>query len=403
MNISVLLLCAFFFLNSIFAQKKGSTTTTSITILPEKFTYPNAVKKENYHIAVLTPMYLDSFDLVENLANIPSYAAPGIDFYVGAKLAADTLDKIGVKVAIHVLDAKGAHMNMNTLIESGQLDSVDCIIGNIGGADLKTIADYANSKKVNFISAVSPNDGEQYNNAYFTLLQPRLTTHMERLHKVIEGKHAGAQIHFFHRDATAENNAYNYYKNDTLKSTTTLKEYIQTDNTIDSNVLLKVLSKEKNNILVLANLDAKTAYQNLLLLKSFVDEGYRITVYGMPTWDNIKSIKTTGTLDGMDIFFTSPILVDKITGPYQYISRKYKAFMGTPITDIAYKGFEATYYVAGLLNKHGVPFNDKIDDAGPSFVTPYRIKTVRENKKLRYLENKFLYVAHYFNGILTYE
>jgi hypothetical protein len=369
----------------------------------DKFTFPKAVKKDRYNIAVLSPMYLDSFNLAESYRNIPSFAAPGIDFYIGAELAADTLNKMKTRVTIHILDSKGKYMNLENLISGGTLDSADCIIGNIGGKDLETIALFAKTKKINFISAVSPNDAGQFFNPYFTLLQPRLSTHVQRIRKQIDLKYANESILFIHKDNESENNAFNYYKNDLITSKNKLIEMIQTDEVIDETALLARLTKDGENIIVLANLSPKVAQQNLELLSAVAKTGYQISVYGMPTWDNIKALKIPGELDNLDIYFTSPVLVDKVTQPYKYITKVYNEKMNAPIPDIAYKGFESVFYIANLLEKHGVPFNENISDNEPSFVTPYKITLVKEQNKLKYFENKFLYVVHYNNGTLTYE
>lgn len=386
------------------AQAQVKTAAPQKTASTDKFSYPKAVKKPRYNIAVLTPMYLDSFKLADDPNNIPSFAAPGIDFYVGAQLAADTLDKMGTKVSIHVLDSKGKFMNLENLIAGGSLDSADCIIGNIGGNDLKIAADFAKSKKINFISAVSPNDANQFHNPYFTLLQPRLSTHIQRLRKLIDLKYSNKNIIFIHKDNEAENNAFLYYKNDVTTSTNKLKEIVQPTDDLDMDKILPLLDKGGDNLIVLANLNAKTALQNLESLHALTAEGYPLVVFGMPTWENIRPLRIPGELDGMEVYFTSPVLQDKITQPYKYISKVYKNKMKTTsVPDIAYKGFEAVFYIANMLEKHGVPFNENISDNEPSFVTPYRISVVKENNKLKYYENKFLYVVHYSNGILTYE
>jgi hypothetical protein len=134
--------------------------------------FDKRVKKERYKIAVLTPLYLDSVDLEKNLANIPKFMMPGLDFYQGIQIAADTLRKQGFKLDIYVHDSKSAYLNVQNIIETDRLDSMDLIIGNASVSDLKLLGEFAKSKKINFISAVSPSDAEQESNPYFTILQP---------------------------------------------------------------------------------------------------------------------------------------------------------------------------------------------------------------------------------------
>jgi hypothetical protein len=366
--------------------------------------YPKTIKKERYNIAVLTPMYLDSFDLAKNLTNIPSYAVPGLDFYQGIRIAKDTLDRMHKNVNIYVFDSKSKYLNINTLIETDKLDSMDCIIGNVGGAELKTIVEFAKEHKINFMSAVSPADADQKNNPFFTLLQPRLNTHIERIHKKIENNYSTDNIVFGYRNVPNEMNAFGYYKNDYYtKSTTPVKEYVIPPSGIDEIPFTAMLNKNVDNIFVMGILDEKVAYNNLKIIAKLASDGYRIKVFGMPTWKNIKALEDENEFVNVDIFYTTPMIVEKVTVPSIYIQNKYKAYMGSAPTEIVYKGFEAIYYATHLLENHGVPFNDHLNDTPISFITPYRILPVKEDFKLKYYENKFLYLVRFRNGIMTYE
>jgi hypothetical protein len=77
--------------------------------------------------------------------------------------------------------------------------------------------------------------------------------------------------------------------------------------------------------------------------------------------------------------------------------------MGSTASEIVYKGFEATYLVANLLQQFGTPFNQKFNENGFTFITPYRLMPVIDDFKLKYFENKFLYIVKYKNGLMTYE
>ncbi len=59
------------------------------------YRYPVATKKAKYNIAVFTPMFLDSVDIADRLTRIPDFMKPGLDFYQGVEIAADTLRRKG--------------------------------------------------------------------------------------------------------------------------------------------------------------------------------------------------------------------------------------------------------------------------------------------------------------------
>ncbi len=367
------------------------------------FSFPKAVKKERYNIAILTPLYLDSVDLAKNLAHIPKFMMPGIDFYQGAMIAADTLKKAGFKLDIYIYDSKSNYFNVNKLIESDKLDSMDLIIGNASVNDLKLLADFAKKNLINFVSAVSPSDAGQEFNPYFSILQPRLATHIEKIHRHLNSKYPEDNVLFINRNIASEKNALGYFKNDVLNSIPGRFSEIELQS--DDLILKQVLSKidsSYNTTIVLGTLDATVTY-NILKTLQPIAKRHRLKVYCMPTAEAIKSLTKIEEFGNMNIYYTTSYIIDKITPASMYITREYKRKMGTAPTDVVYKGFESLYFFVKLLTKYGTPFNEHIGESTYSFITPYKIVPVKDNGSIKFFENKFLYIVRYEDGIMTYE
>jgi hypothetical protein len=361
------------------------------------------VKKERYKIAVLTPLYLDSIDLEKNLANIPKFMMPGLDFYQGIQIAADTLRKQGFKLDIYVHDSKSAYLNVQNIIETDRLDSMDLIIGNASVSDLKLLGEFAKSKKINFISAVSPSDAEQESNPYFTILQPRLASHIERMHKHINVRHPEDNVFYLYGNSQSEKNGLNYFQNDFINPIPGRFKAIEIK---DENAILYQLKKNidtnYHTTIFLGVLDPSTTYKYLKILAPMAEK-YNLTVYCMPTTEAIKSLSKTNEFPNLPVYYTTAYIIDKITPASMYIAKKYKARMGGLTSDVVYKGFESLFYFANMMKKYGVPFNDNLGDNSNSFITPYKIMPVKENGIHQFNENKFLYLMRYENGIMTYE
>lgn len=382
-----------------FAQRKPMLETEKSGTV----TYPTPIKKERYKIAVLTPLFLDSIDLEKNLAHIPKFMMPGLDFYQGIQIAADTLRKQGFKLDIYIHDSKSNYLNVQNIIESDKLDSMDLIIGNASVSDLKLLGEFAKSKKINFVSAVSPSDADQVNNPYFTILQPRLASHIEKMHKHINARHPEDNVFYIHGSSQSEKNGLNYFQNDLINSIPGRYKAIEL---MDENLMMSQLRKNidsnYNTTIVLGILDPSTTYKYLKVLAPFAEK-YNLTVYCMPTTEAIKSLSKTDEFPNMPVYYTTAYIIDKITPASMFITKKYKARMGGMTTDVVYKGFESLYYFANLMKKYGVPFNERLSDNSNSFITPYKIMPVKEKGILQFNENKFLYLMKYENGIMSYE
>lgn len=380
-------------------------TVEKPTTITKAYSYPKPIKKERYKIAVLTPLYLDSVEWDKDLAHLPKFMMPGLDFYQGVQIAADTLRQQGFKLDIYIHDSKSSYLNVQTLIASDKLDSMDLIIGNASIADLKLLGDFANRKKINFVSAVSPSDADQTNNPYFTILQPRLSTHIEKMHRQINSKFPYDNVVYVHRsNNSSEVNGLGYFKNDILNSLPSrFVEYdLTSTEAVDFKSILNKLDTTLNTTVVLGVLDAGLAYK---VLKSLSAEAKRfhLKTFCMPTVESIRTFEKQDEFPDMPVFYTTSYIIDKVTPASQYITKKYKSKMGGVPSDIVYKGFESLNFFANLLLRYGTPFNNHISDNSYTFITPYKIMPVKDAGKIMYHENKFLYLIRYENGVMSYE
>ncbi len=143
-------------------------------------TYPKSTLKPMYRIDVLMPMYLD--ELVKGGSvtfqdKLPEKAMPGMSFYEGINIAADSLKKAGFNIDIYIHDIISASESPELLVSQGKLDSSDLIIGAVLSKDIPVLALYANNRHINFVSALSASDGGVKNSPYLTLVQPSLKSH----------------------------------------------------------------------------------------------------------------------------------------------------------------------------------------------------------------------------------
>lgn len=367
------------------------------------YEYPKAVKKEKYNIAVLTPLFLDSVDLSKTILSIPKFMMPGIDFYQGVEIAADTLRNKGFHFDIHVFDSKSTYLNVQNLIESDKLELMDLIIGNAGTDDLEILANYAKKKEINFISAVSPSDAGQTFNPFFTILQPQLESHIQEIHRRLMQRYSENNVVFIYGDKEAEKNALDYFKNDDIHSLPVrFSEYYLPGDDLDFNNLKSQIDTNYQTVIVLAKLSPRIAYKIMKSLLPYAVK-FNIKIFGMPTLELINTFNDAEEFPGMKIFYSTSFVKENLSPATKYINSAYYNKMKSAPSDLVYKGFESIYFFAHLMDRYGVPFNKYIGENRFSFLTPYKILPVKENTLFKYYENKFLYMLSYENGVMTYE
>src|SRR5450432_4422944 len=116
-----------------------------------------------YHIAVFLPLYLDSaFDAAGNYRfdqNFPKYLNPGLEFYEGLELAADSLRKTGAPFDITVYDTRSSSRSLQQILEDPAFAKMQLIIGHVTVAEMRLLANAARNMDIPFINVNFPNDG----------------------------------------------------------------------------------------------------------------------------------------------------------------------------------------------------------------------------------------------------
>lgn len=356
------------------------------------------VKKETYNIALFAPLYLDS--VFVNSTEIPGrtlprYVLPGLDFYEGAQLALDSLQQQGVKLNVVVYDSKSKQHDIETIVKNKLLDNTDLIIAAVGTPELQELSNVAREKEINMVSATYPNDGGITGNPFLLITNSMLKTHGEALHRYLQESFANKNILFFHRNTAFEKRLFADFKADYDKLQSSkkvrIREVIWTDALTDGE-LSQFLLADRPNLCVVAALD-ETNSKAILRKLSVQTATYPIQVYGMPTWDIMKFKEPE--FKGMQIYYTSPYFNDKTDAYSRYITDYFKRVYKSRPSDMAFKGFELTWYFVKQLSANGVYFNSKVNDPARKVFSNFNYQPVYLKEGVErpdYFENKNIYI-----------
>lgn len=384
-------------------NKTETTTPAAKTPKESSASYPSSIKKERYRIDVLAPLYMD--ELVKGNTTtfrnkVPVKALAGISFYEGVKLAADTIDGSRYKIDVYVHDITGPHTSVTHLIRNKTLASSDLLIGVVTSSDVTALANFARKKQVNFISVLSPSDGGVSNNPYFTLLQPTLHTHCDKIRIAARKKFPRNRIFLYRRSTTeVDETAYRLITAHEEKR----YEVISCDKLPPPARLRQLFDSTATNVIIMPVLDTDYAAALLFQLKEVFPE-YRFEVFGMPTWNNRAFLKRTEEFINIAFSFTTPFYFDHTTASGFALSERYhKIYGGTP-NEWVFRGYETFLWYAGLLGKFGTLFNTRMNDYNTAVYTKYDIRPARdEHNNLLYNENRHLYLYRYQAGSYVVE
>jgi len=156
------------------------------------------------HIALFVPLYLDSafvdqIDVYNYGKNFPKQSIAGLDFYLGAEAALDSLSNLGIPITLHVFDIKSKSGNINSIAQTPLMDSIDLIVGPVTGSDFIQLTQLANQKNIPFVSASYPNDGGLKKSPNLIIVNSKLNTHIQSTYNYVARNLIGYKIIYLRR------------------------------------------------------------------------------------------------------------------------------------------------------------------------------------------------------------
>lgn len=360
--------------------------------------FAKEVKRSSYNVAIFAPLYLDSVfatSLDIPGRTMPRYVLPGLEFYEGAQLALDSLGKQGLRLNVQVFDNKARQADVAAVIRNHQLDAVDLIIGAVSTPELKQLSDFAKQKEINLVSATYPNDGGISDNPFLLISNSTLKSHVEAIHDYAQKGFANKNIVIVRRGTTFEANIANQvkaaYEKLNYDKKSRIREVVWSETTTDLQ-LTQYLLTDRPNLLIVTALDepgAKTILRKLATQKAT----YPMHIFGMPTWDAMKFREPE--FAGITMYYSSPYYNDKTDIYSKYVIDHFKNVYKSRPSDMAFKGFEQTYYFVKLLVQEGLYFNKDINKPGNRMFTSYNFQPVYAKEgdaTPAYFENKNIYI-----------
>jgi hypothetical protein len=370
---------------------------------PDEIIYPKSVKKDRYRIDVFAALYLDEIikgNKPVHKDRIPEKAISGMNFYEGIKMAVDSLNKSGYQLDVFVHDIMDPNETPTAMITARQMDATDLIIGAVPANLVAPLAQFAKKRTINFISTLSPSDGNVRENPYLTLLQPTLQAHCESIRNTVVKKWKHTPVIIYRRPAVVvDEMAYKVLVKDSLFKFTT----VNATSLPQANYLGAMFDSLETNVVLMPVIDINHATRLLNQLDSLFPN-YNFEVYGMPSWKGMNALKKTDIYEHIGISLTAPFYFDASTASGQALAIEYKKSFNSRPGEMVYRGYETLSWYAYLLEKYGPIFNNKIVDNASAHYTRFDIRPrFDKDFNLLYNENTHFYLFRYQGGSFTVE
>ena len=360
------------------------------------------VHAQRHKIAIFTPLYLDSaFDAAGNFRYEKTgarFVNAGLDFYYGAQLALDSLQKRGTPLEVFICDSRSKE-SISYQLAKPEMRDVEMIIAQTNAAETKLLAEAALRKKVPFISATFPNDAGVDGNPYFVILNTTLKSHVEGIYHFLQKYHSLDKIVVFKKSGTQEDLLKDYFNNITKSTVSTPLNIQFVDLRADyvPQTLAAHLDSNKRTVVIAASLDEAFATKLTQTLAG-LNNKYPVRVIGMPTWENYNLSKA----NDLEIIYTTPFNYDRSAGLESILTTEYSKTMSLKPSDLFFRGYETTLRFASLLLDTDKDVASNLTKKGNTVFTQFDIQPVFKDESkmaLDYFENKHLYFIKIFGSV----
>ena len=358
-----------------------------------------------HKMAIFTPLYIDdAFDNVGSYRysgkNFPTQTINGLEFYHGAAIAIDSLNKLNLPLTVYIYDSKSKRETLEQQFSKCAADGVELVIANCSLADLATLARLGSDKKITVINATVPNDASSKSNPYFVVINPTIETQLESMYNYLKTNYRNMPAVVITRKA----NSSDRYIRTVLE---TLNEYYKDSvklsfREINDEIALKALGTTsqpaQKGLYIVGSLDTDFGSNVLRQFATSYKNFASLTVIGMPTWENLNLSKPE--YKEVEVIYSTPFYNPKTDSASKKITTYYNKEMYARPSDLVFRAYGLTYKFGNLLNRYGKNINNNL--AGSAYKTFYdlNIKPVYKQGVLSHYENKKLYYLKYFNGYL---
>lgn len=361
-----------------------------------------STKKDVYNIAVLFPFMLS--DIIPNQAKRSNQFI--LDIYEGMKMAQQDLSYQGIRLNLFAFDTKMDSIVTGNLVNSGQLNGFDLIVGPLYPEPVKVISEYSYENRINMFNPLSTNSDLIKNNPFCFLMKPSserqaieagkyVIKHVKNNHGLIfyentdrDSVMAYTFMNHIERDSSDivlikkisspdSVNVYNFlthkinFSNIALTSEDSIriiKRYHLTENlnafngknTNSRNLEVLMIAPDSIGYIFIASNNELIGANTISGVET---RGDSILIIGNEDWMKFKSLSLE-QMEALDIILIAPGYIDKNNTVIAGINEKIKNLLNQPPNKYHYTGYELLRYVGKMLDQYGVYFQTGFNKTG---------------------------------------
>lgn len=185
--------------------------------------------KSRYKVAVILPFLYDKnggpiSGVVNAKTKINPISNVAVEFYTGAKIALDSLEKLGLVAEVEFFDSKRDSATVAQLIQSKAFQNTDIVIGPFFTNTIEVVANWSKENKKRMIVPVPIDTKYLKNNPYLSCAVPSELTQIKALAAYMADKHGDDNVVLVKSGLNSDAIVYQTFR-DEFNRLTTEKSY----------------------------------------------------------------------------------------------------------------------------------------------------------------------------------
>jgi LysM repeat protein len=322
--------------------KKENIDTVPIRSVPsaieeKKDSIPLFKTKDAYKIALFLPFNLDSTETFNK-----GITAAAWEYYMGARMAIDSLENIGLKGELFVYDYQSREKSIDQQLAKPEMKKMDLIFAPFQLKEAEKVANWSKINKVITVFPVSVPYSFLNENKYAYALTPTNEFLTEILANYIYQIHENQQIVLIKGEKQEDQIYYDSFLSAfrQLPTKTSRPRIIEASwndykkyEKLGTSVFYVFLSTEKDKVISLL-----TTYSSKDL----------VSIFGLKDWAEIKEVNSE-IKNKFRFYYASPSYFSYKEQSITPFHKQFRSKYGVDLTKIACLGYDATLNITSLL------------------------------------------------------
>lgn len=305
----------------------------------------------------------DTIPVVINGISIDQRAESFLEFYEGAMLAIDSLQRNGMNIELCVFDASNQNM-INGLLQLDVFREMDLIIGPVYPELQPAVAYFASKNRIPMVSPLASTGNFERYNPYYFKVNPTKEYQVEQTAQYIANEFSNTNFVLLPMDGNSNSSdarlaelgkgkllAARHFSSN---SKNLFHEYNFQKQGLSS--VKPLLDKAGENVFMIPTdneAQVSVAVTNLNALA----EDYDVVLIGTSNLPKLKSIQTEN-YHHVRLRYLSPTFVDYTKPLVRRFVGQYRETFSDEPSQFSYQGYDVTYYFLSALYRYGKDFKD---------------------------------------------